>query len=239
MAAKRTRVFLRHWWAGLGSCARTFRPGRRSVEIARQDQFQGDSVRRIGQSESHTSLDLQALGGMIDDSVELMDLLISGVELMERPEIVVLLDGQFPRTREIAGDSRCWRKVQILQAVVRGVENRIDDDVHGMEVPTDDRSNLRGEARRVPMPGVEAEFEIHAVEESPIIRTRYREQQTQLQAVKHRAAMSGSLADTVQGQIQSRLEPRAHAVGPFGHAVERPVGYQGAGKCRGRQTFRT
>ena len=55
---------------------------RPSIEIARQDQLQGNSVRRVGQSESHTSLDLQALGVMIDDSVKVMSLLIAGVELV-------------------------------------------------------------------------------------------------------------------------------------------------------------
>src|SRR5256714_11761517 len=141
---------------------------------------------------------MQDLDRMIDDPVELMGLLISGVELMQWPEVVVLFDGQSPRTGDIAGDSRRWREVQVFLAVVRGVENRIDDDVHRMQVPTDDRSNLRGEARRVPMLGVVAEFEIHAVEESPIIGMRHREQQAQLHAIKHRAAMSGALAATVQ-----------------------------------------
>src|SRR5882762_3757337 len=144
MTAKRTRVFLRHWRAGLGSCARTSRPGRRSVEIARQDQLQGDPVRRAGQSESNGGLDVQALGRMIDDPVELMGLLIAGVELVQWSEIVVLLDGQYPRIGETAGDASRRREVQVFQAVVRRVENGIDDDVHRRQVPTDDRSNLRG-----------------------------------------------------------------------------------------------
>ena len=120
---------------------------------------------------------MQGLDGMIDDPIELMDLLISGVELVQWPEVVVLLDGQFPCTGEIAGDSRRWREVQILQAVVRGVENWIDDEVHRGQMPTDDRSDLRGETRRVPMLRVVAEFEIHAVEETTIIRMRDGEQQ--------------------------------------------------------------
>ena len=41
--------------------------------------------------------------------------------------------------------------------------------------------------------------------------------------------------DTVQRQIQSRLEPRGDTIGPLGHAVERLVGHEAAGKCRGRQ----
>src|SRR5436309_1748648 len=237
MTAKRTRVFLRHWRAGLGSCARTSRPGRRSVEIARQDQLQGDPVRRAGQSESNTGLDVQALGRMIGDPVELMGLLISGVELVQWSEIVVLLDGQYPRIGEIAGDSSRRREVQVFQAVVRGVENRIDDDVHRRQVPTEDRSNLRGEALRIPMPGVVTEFEIYAVEERTIIRTRHGEQEAQLDAIEHRAAMSVSRTDTVEGQIESRLEPRRYAVGPFGHPIQRFVGQEGAGKCRGRQAI--
>src|SRR5207237_3636615 len=113
-------------------------------EIARQDQLQGDSVRRAGQSKSRTGLDLQDLDRMIDDPVELMGLLISGVELMQWPEVVVLLDGQSPRMGEIAGDSRRWREVQVFEAVVRGVENRIDDDVDRMQVLADDREIVRG-----------------------------------------------------------------------------------------------
>src|SRR5690242_12226956 len=135
-------------------------PRRRSVEIARQDQLQGDPVRRAGQSESDASLDVQGLGGMIDDPVELMGLLIAGVEFVQWSEIVVLLDGQCPRAGYFAGDSSGRCEIQILQAVIRGVENRIDDDVHWTQVPTDDGSNLRGEARRIPVLGVVTEFEI-------------------------------------------------------------------------------
>src|SRR5712672_3681332 len=109
------------WWKNgvgrrWGSSTRTSAPGRRSVEIARQDQLQGDPVRRAGQSKSYPGLDVEALGGVIDDPVELMGLLILGVELVHWSEIVVLLDGQDPRIGEIAGDSRRRREVQVVQA---------------------------------------------------------------------------------------------------------------------------
>src|SRR6266576_3766981 len=172
---------------------------------------------------------------MIHDAVELMSLLISGVELVYRPKISVLLDGQLPRMGEIAGDPRCWCEVQILQAVVRGIENWVEDDVYRLQVPTNDRANLRGDARRVPMLGVVAELEIHAVENRAFIGLRDGEQHAYLDAVEHCAGMTGSFADTVQRQIQSRLEPRCYTVCPLGHAVERLVGQDAAGKCRGGQ----
>src|SRR5437867_11914720 len=87
------------------------------------------------------------------------------------------------------------------------------------------------------MPGVVTEFEIHAVEERTIIRARYGEQEAQLDAIDHRVAMSVSRTDTVEGQIESRLEPRCYAIGPFGHAIQRFVWHERAGKCRGCQAF--
>src|SRR6266849_9804561 len=95
-------------------------------------------------------------------------------------------------------------------------------------MPTDDGPDLRREALRIPMFGVVAEFEIRTVKEHAIVRMRPHEQQAYLATIDRRAAVFG---DTVQREIKPRFEPVGHAPRPFGHPVERLVGYEGAGEC--------
>ncbi len=75
----------------------------------------------------------------------------------------------------------------------------------------------RGEALLVPVLLIDAEFEVGAVEELAIGCVRDREERAQLEAVV-RAAQIRRMA--VERQVQSRLEPRRHAVGPLGDAVQ-------------------
>ena len=102
-------------------------------------------------------------------------------------------------------------------------------------MPTDDRPDLRGDATLIPVPGVVAEFEIHAVEKLAIVRIRNREQQPDLAPVNR---ASESFGDAVERQVEPGFEPTRHTIGPLGHSVEGPVGNDAAGKSRGLESGR-
>ena len=56
---------------------------------------------------------------------------------------------------EIVSHARRGREIQALEAAGKGVvENRIDDNVHRMQVPADDGPDLGGVAPLIPMFGV-------------------------------------------------------------------------------------
>ena len=68
-----------------------------------------------------------------------MGLLAYRVELAHWPEIGILLEGDRPLRRETAGNTHRRREIQVLVAVIGGIENRVDDDVHRLQMPADDR----------------------------------------------------------------------------------------------------
>ena len=60
-----------------------------------------------------------------------MGLLFRRKKLMQRTKIVILLQSHGPTMPQVVGNPGCGDKVKILDAaVVRGIDNRIDDDVH-------------------------------------------------------------------------------------------------------------
>src|SRR5579864_8220336 len=132
-----------------------------------------------------------------------MGLVACRVELTQRPVVGVLLSRHGPLLREIVSDSRGRREVEALKAAkIGGVQNRINDDVDGMQVQSDDRSNLRGEAPGIPLSGIDAEFEIHAIEKRGVGRFWLYEQRAQLEPVERPAQV---LRVTVQRQVEPRL----------------------------------
>src|SRR5207249_2910535 len=147
------------------------------------NQLKGEFVRRVGPANTYAGFDVPRLAGVVDHPVGLMCLLTSGVELVEWSEIVVFLDSHRPHRRNVIGNARGWREIEILKTVIGGVENRIDDDVHRFQVPTDDRPNLGRKSRRVPMSVIKAKLKISAVEEPTVVRMRHGEQCAQLEAV--------------------------------------------------------
>src|ERR1700730_4186413 len=120
---------------------------------------------------------------MVDHAVQLVCLLACRIEPAEGPEIVVLLDSRCPYPGKIVGDTRRRREFDILDAAVGRIENRVDDDVHRLEVPADDRSDFGSKAARVPPLRVVTEFEVRAVEEPPVFRMRQGEEEAYFGAV--------------------------------------------------------
>jgi len=73
--------------------------------------------------------------------------------------------------------------MQRTQALERGVEDRIGDQIYRSDADADDRSDLARVAGRLPVKGIEAELEIHAVEKASLLSLRYDELGTHLRAV--------------------------------------------------------
>src|SRR5437899_6703627 len=107
-------------------------------------------VRRVGEPEADASFDLENLAAEIDDAIELVGLIGARVKPAQRSIVRVLLYGDGPHRRNVVGDARVRREIQIPDAVVSGIEDRIDDDVDRPHVPADDRPYLRRKAPRVP-----------------------------------------------------------------------------------------
>ena len=119
-----------------------------------------------------------------------MRLLTCRIELAQGSDIGILLNGHCPLGRKIVSDPCRWREVEILEAADKGViENGIHDDVHRMQVQSDDRPNLGCKVIQIPMFGVVTEFEIHGAKECAIVGMRRGEQQAYLAAIDRCAAV--------------------------------------------------
>ena len=112
-----------------------------------------------------------------------MRLLASGQKLTDRSEIGVMLQRQGPGVGEIIGHAGGGREIEVLDSVIRRIEDRIDENIPLAEMPADDRPDFRGEAGWVPMFLVEAELEIDAINEGPVGGIRDRKERAQLEAV--------------------------------------------------------
>ena len=56
-----------------------------------------------------------------------------------------ILGRKRPARRQIVGDAHRGHELEVAQAVIRGIDNRVDDDVDGLQMPADDRADLRRE----------------------------------------------------------------------------------------------
>src|SRR5579871_648816 len=97
------------------------------------------------------------------------------------------------------------------------VEDRVDDEIDGFEVPPDDGPDLRGKGALVPVFGIVAEPEIRAVKKLAVIGVRDDKKEPDLAAVQGRPAVFG---DAVKRQVESCLEPLRDTIRPLRDAVE-------------------
>jgi len=56
------------------------------------------------------------------------------------------------------------------------IDDRVEEKIDGTETPAEDGPDLQGVARLLPMPGIIAQLEIHAVPEGPFRGVRRNEQ---------------------------------------------------------------
>src|SRR6185437_4593520 len=105
----------------------------------------------------------------------------------------------------MVGDARGGREVERREAALpRIVEDGVEDEIPGVIVNANDRPDFGGVAARIPVLGVVAELEVHAVEEPALVGIRRDKQQPQLAAIDLCALCSG---DAVEREIEAQLEP--------------------------------
>src|SRR5262249_12870368 len=123
----------------------------------------------------------------IDDAVELMRLIVERNKVAQWTEVAVVFDSQ-RAVLQVVSHARCRREIEAFEAALpRVIENRIDDDIHRLQMPSDDRPNFGCVPILVPMFRVVAEFEIRAIKELAIIGSGRRKQKTDLPSVDLRA----------------------------------------------------
>src|SRR5439155_5398493 len=84
----------------------------------------------------------------------------------------------------VVSHARRGREVEALKAASPGVvENRIYDDIDGLQMPTHDRPDFRRVPPLIPVFRVVAEFEIRPVKELAIIGSGRCEQKADLSSV--------------------------------------------------------
>ena len=106
----------------------------------------------------------------------------------------------------------------------------------GCRCKPDDGPDLGGDGPSLPIVIIDAELEIHAVEECVVFGMRPHEQFPYLEAVDRPATVLR--VRTLHRQIETLLKPVGDAVGPFGGAVDRVVGNDAAGVIRRLPTDR-
>jgi hypothetical protein len=113
------------------------------------------------------------------------------------------------------------------------IDDRVDDEFPLRIAPADDRPHLHREVYRHERPARKVVFEVDAVEEVLLRRIRRDELGAELEIVRQELALFVHRPR----DIEAELEPRRHAVGEFGGAIEGMVVDQGARICRLGQPF--
>src|SRR3974390_762238 len=145
--------------------------GNSSIQIAREHQLQRHFIGPVGHTEPDASLDIQKFVVVIHDRPDFVELVTYRQELAQRPIIGILLERGGPLIIEIIGDARCRNEFEISKStrIVR-VYDRIKQNVHRMQVQSDDGSDFGGNVPGLPVRVIDAEFEIDSVDEGMVVR---------------------------------------------------------------------
>jgi len=119
-----------------------YRSRPRLVQITRKNQLERHVIGARREAESDSRLDLESLGMVVDDAPQLVRLVVDRSKVVYGAEIAVFLERQRPRRSRVVRDSHCRREIEVAQAVVRGVDDRIEDDIDGVQMPADDGPDL-------------------------------------------------------------------------------------------------
>src|SRR5579872_7077545 len=99
-----------------------------------------------------------------------MELIVEGVEVAQRPQIGILLDGESPLVVQVIGNSCRRNKFEATEtAGVVGIDDWVKDDVDGMKMEPHDRPDFGTDAPRFPIVIVNTELEIHAIKELVVL----------------------------------------------------------------------
>src|SRR5579863_337741 len=199
------------------------------VQIARDHQLEGQLVGTCGHADSHASLDIKSLGAVIYHGPDLVKLLRYGKEFVQRTEVGILFGGHGPFVVQVVRNAGRGNVFEMLDpANVVGVHDGVVDDVPRMQMDTDDRPDLGGDAPGFPVVVVDAELEVDAVKEEVILGVGAHEQFSQLEAVDGGAAPAGD--GSGHRQVEPLLKPVGDTVGPLERGVEGLVSDDRAGE---------
>src|SRR5262245_15923875 len=148
-------------------------------------------------------------------------------ELVHWPKVRVFFQADRPGLRRVEHDALRRHELEVLEAVPLRIDNRVDDHIPLIEVPADDRPDLRCKALRIPPFRVEAVLDVHAVNEGPVSSMRYSKQRTELESVDFPPEV---FVTAVQRQVQPALKPVGDAVRPLSDTVPGFVGCDGTRK---------
>src|SRR5579872_5466568 len=158
-----------------------------------------------------------------------MRLVPRGQELVNWSEIRIHFECRRPSLAEVICDPFRWCEIQIFEAAIRIIDNRVEEDVPISQVPANDRPDFRTVLRVFPMSRVEAEFEIHRIYKGLIRGIGLSKELTQFPAIVNQPHIAGV---AVEREIETLLEPWRYAISPFRHGVVGAVWDKAAGERR-------
>src|SRR5205807_6843910 len=193
---------------------RTARPS----EVVHQNQLDDERVRTAGESPTDPEFDAVAAFAVVEHGEERLRALGVREEALEGSEIGVVLERHGEALAECVRGARRGSEVELAEAVEVGFDDRVRNQVDAAEAHADDRPDLARKTARRPVRRVVAELEVDAVEKPALVSVRADEERPELHAVELQPAIAGERVDR---EIGPRLEPFGHAVGEFGHSVQR------------------
>src|ERR1700730_8309137 len=110
------------------------------------------------------------------------------MDISERSQIRIFLDTDSPFGGKIVRNSCLRRQVEILEPIVSRIDDWIKNQIHRMQVPSDNRPDFRGDPRRFPIPFIVAMLKIDAVEKFSVGGMRRHKQSPNLKPVKGQSA---------------------------------------------------
>src|SRR5579863_9177789 len=138
-------------------------------------------IRRTGQAGSEADFDVESAGVDVEDREQLMRLLRRWKKMADTAKVVVFLERHLVSIGHLHGHPGGGHEFKTRHPRVGVVDDGIENEIETADVSADDRADFGSVAPFVPMCGVEAEFEIDAIEYLAIGRVRGDEQGPQFE----------------------------------------------------------
>src|SRR5882762_3726092 len=106
-----------------------------------------------------------------------------GEKMRDPSEVIVLLQRYLVFFRQRQRQAGRRHEFELREAIPRVIHDGIENQIESAEVSADDGTDLGGVGSFVPMSGIEAEFEIDAVEELALVRVGRGEQGPKLHSI--------------------------------------------------------
>src|SRR5258708_3266343 len=140
-------------------------------------------IRSAGQTGSQSGFDIEPMRVYVDDREQLMRLFGRREKVTHAAKVVVFLERHLEGLGKSHGHASSRHEFQVGQSVVRIIDDGVENEIETSDVSADDGADLGCVTPLVPMRGVQAEFEIDAVENVAIGRVRGHEQSPQFESI--------------------------------------------------------